>query len=123
MLTCTVFPTESEQSSWGAIERAHLRLPPTKPANSQFSAELTWMGIKCDQAALLGLQILLYRYAQILKVNKSFCGVVRLLLLYYRRIFNHVSFWEKVPVHHMTIDCITWPQQKLASRPAIFVGT
>ena len=40
-------------SSWGAVEHGHSKPPPTKWANFQFSAELTWMGIKCNLAALL----------------------------------------------------------------------
>ena len=52
-------------SGWGAIEHVHLRLLLTKTANFWFSAELTWMGIKCNRSALLDLQIVLNRIVQL----------------------------------------------------------
>ena len=70
------------------------------------SFTLTWMAIKCNRAALkIALDRIAKKLSKTVKTS-NFIGVVKLILLFYRFVFQNVSFSEKVP-SALQVDVIT----------------
>ena len=77
----------------------HRALTLTESANFRFGVKLTWMGIKCNRAALLdSLNIIGPNRPNSDCKTTNYTGFARRLLPYYRLVFNNVSFFEKLNV-------------------------
>ena len=93
----TLIVAVSVQLGWH-IEHAHSRLSLTESANFRFSAQLTWMGIRCNRAALLDSpHFIRCNCPNSDSKTSHLAEVVRLLLPFTDTSFTALAFWKKVP--------------------------